>query len=93
VTTRAETAEGKLPESQGRGFLAAAAARLTPEQLDIVQARAHFAPPRWRERFLRALADQLALTESPTNRDLLEICAAARRAIAVGIGPPVVEGW
>jgi hypothetical protein len=48
-------------------------------------------PPRWREKFLRAVADQLALIRSPTNKDILEICAAARRAIAVGIGVPSVE--
>lgn len=40
-----------------------------------------------------AVANQLALTRSPTNRDILEICAAARRAIAVGIGVPTVENW
>jgi len=63
-------------------------AALTPEQLGIVQARARFVPPRWRERFLRAVADQLALVQSPTNKVVLEACAAARRAITVGIGPP-----
>jgi hypothetical protein len=66
---------------------------LTPEQATIVQARARVVPPRWRERFLRAVADQLALVRSPTNKDVLEICAAARRAIAVGIGVPTVESW
>jgi hypothetical protein len=72
---------------------ATAVSSLTPEQLELVQARARVVPLRWRERFLRTVADQLASTESPTNRDILEICAAARRAIAVGIGPPSVEGW
>jgi hypothetical protein len=37
---------------------------------------------------LRAVADQLALTPAPTNKVVLEACAAARRAIAVGIGVP-----
>ena len=57
MTMRAETKnEGQLPENQDSGFLAAAA-RLTPEQLDVVQARARAVPPRWRDRFLRALGD------------------------------------
>jgi hypothetical protein len=50
--------------------------------------RAHFVPPRWREKFLRAVGDQLALVRSPTNKAVLEACAMARRNIAVGIGPP-----
>jgi hypothetical protein len=72
------------------GAAGAATGALTPEQLDIVQARARFVPPRWRERFLRAVGDQLVLVQSPTNRDILEICAAARRTIVVGIGVPTV---
>jgi hypothetical protein len=93
MTTRAETkTEARLLNSHDPGYLAVAAA-LTPEQLDIVQARVHFVPPRWRDKFLRAVADQLALTRSPTNKAVLEACAAARRGIAVGIGPPSVESW
>jgi len=94
MTMRADTeAEGRLPESQDRGFLAVAAV-LTPEQVEVVQARARAVPPRWRGKFMRAAADQLlALARAPTNKDVLEICAKARRIIAVGIGPPVVEGW
>jgi hypothetical protein len=42
-------------------------------------------PPRWREKFMRAVGDQLALVQSPTNKAVLEVCAAARRAITVGI--------
>jgi hypothetical protein len=75
-------------ETESVGAPTAALAALTPEQVDIVQTRAHFVPPRWRERFLRAVGDQLALVQSPTNRDILEICGEARRSIAVGIGPP-----
>jgi hypothetical protein len=75
------------------GAVSAAVGALTPEQLDIVQTRVHFVPPRWRDKFLRAVGDQLALVRSPTNKDVLEICAAARRAIAVGIGVPTVESW
>jgi len=82
---RAETS------SESSAAASAAMGALTPEQLDIVQARAHFVPPRWRERFLRAVGDQLALVRSPTNKDVLAICAAARRAITVGIGVPSVE--
>jgi len=66
---------------------------LTPEQVEVVQARARAVPPRWRERFLRAVDDQLALVRSPTNKDVSEICAAARRTIAVGIGVPSVEDY
>jgi hypothetical protein len=79
--------DGRLPESQDRSFLAAAAA-LTPEQLDVVQTMARAVPPRWRDKFLRAVGAQLALTPAPTNRAVLEACAVARRAITVGIGPP-----
>ena len=75
-------------ETEIGGAAAAGMGALTPEQVDIVQARAHFVPPRWREKFLRAVGDQLALVRSPTNKDVLEACAAARRAITVGIGPP-----
>jgi hypothetical protein len=87
MTTRAET---KIESS---GAVTAAVGALTPEQLDIVQARVHFVPPRWREKFLRAVDDQLALVRSPTNKTVLEACAAARRAITVGIGVPSVESW
>ena len=73
------------------GAATAAVGALTPEQLTIVQTRARAVPPRWREKFLRAVADQLALAPAPTNKAVLEVCAAARRAITVGIGPPTVE--
>jgi len=75
------------------GAVSAAVGALTPEQLDIVQTRVHFVPPRWRDKFLRAVGDQLALVQSPTNKDVLTACAAARRAITVGIGVPTVESW
>jgi hypothetical protein len=39
---------------------------------------------------LRAVADKLALAPAPTNKVVLEACAAARRSIAVGIGVPSV---
>src|SRR5262249_1528757 len=71
----------------------AAVGALTLEQLELVQARARNVSPRWREKFMRAVGDQLASTKSPTNRDILEICAAARRAITVGIGVPDVGEW
>ena len=48
-----------------------AASALTPEQVDVVQTRARVVPPRWREKFLRAVADQLALIRSPTNKNIL----------------------
>ena len=78
-------------ETESGGAVTAAVGALTPEQLDIVQTRVHFVPPRWRERFLRAVDDQLALTKSPTNREVLDACGVARRALAVGIGVPSLE--
>jgi hypothetical protein len=87
MTTRAET------KIESGGAVTAAAGALTPEQLAIVQDRARAVPPRWQQKFLAAVADQLALTRSPTNKDVLAICAAARRAITVGIGVPSVESW
>jgi hypothetical protein len=75
------------------GAVSAAVSALTPEQFDIVQTRIHFVPPRWREKFLRAVGDQLALVQSPTNKDVLSACAVARRAICVGIGAPSVENY
>ena len=75
------------------GAAGAATGALTPEQLDIVQTRASAVPPRWREKFFTAVGAQLALTKSPTNREVLDACAVARRVLAVGIGVPTVEDW
>ena len=75
------------------GAASAAASALTPEQTLIIQTRARTVPPRWRHKFFSAVADRLALVRSPTNKDISEICAAARRALCVGIGPPSVEEW
>ena len=75
------------------GAANAAVAALTPEQTLIIQTRARTVPPRWRHKFFSAVADRLALVRSPTNKDISEICAAARRALCVGIGPPSVEDW
>ena len=87
MTTRAET------KIESGGAVTAAAGALTPEQLAIVQDRARAVPPRWQQKFLAAVADQLAMVRSPTNKDVLTACAAARRAITVGIGVPSVESW
>jgi hypothetical protein len=87
MTTRAEI------KTESDGAAGAAVPALTPEQALIIQTRASIVPPRWRDKFLRAVADQLALTRSPTNKDVLAICGAARRAITVGIGPPSVEDY
>jgi hypothetical protein len=78
---------------EGGSAASAVASALTPEQLDIVQTRASAVPPRWREKFFTAVGDQLALTKSPTNREVLDACAVARRVLAVGIGVPTVEDW
>jgi len=80
-------------KTEGASAASAVASALTPEQVEVVQAGASAVPQRWRDRFLRAVAGQLSLAQSSTNRDVLEICVAARRAIAVGIGPPSVEEW
>jgi hypothetical protein len=80
-------------KTESGGAVSAAVGALTPEQIDIVQTRVHFVPPRWRDKFLRAVGDRLALTKLPTNREVLDACAAARRAIAVGISVPSVESW
>jgi hypothetical protein len=82
---------------EGGGAVSAAVGALTPEQLAIVQVRINAVPPRWRDKFLRGVADQLALTrlptKLPTNREVLDACGVARRALAVGIGVPSVESW
>ena len=78
-------------KTEGGGAASVVASALTPEQFAIVRTRASAVPPRWRDKFFAAVVNQLASTESPTNRDVLEICAAARRAICVGIGVPSVE--
>ena len=75
------------------GAANAAVAALTPEQTLIIQTRARTVPPRWRHKFFSAVADRLALVRSPTNKDISEICGAARRAITVGIGVPSVEDY
>jgi hypothetical protein len=80
-------------ETESSGAATAAVGALTPEQFDIVQTRARTVPPRWRHKFLAAVGDQLAMVRSPTNKDVLTACAAARRAITVGIGVPSVESW
>jgi hypothetical protein len=80
-------------KTESDGAASAIASALTPEQLVIVQTRASVVPPRWRDKFLRAVADKLVLAPAPTNKIVLEACAAARRAIAVGIGVPTVESW
>ena len=76
---------------ESSGAVTAAVGALTPEQLAIVQDRARAVPPRWQQKFLAAVADQLAMVQLPSNKTVLEACAAARRAITVGIGVPSVE--
>jgi hypothetical protein len=59
---------------------------LTAEQSALVQRGTAAFPPRWRARFLSAVAE--TLNPNPTNRDGLTAVSAAPRALAVGIGPP-----
>ena len=51
MTARADTESGAA---------SAVASALTPEQLDIVETRARAVPPRWQQKFLAAVGDQLA---------------------------------
>src|SRR6201982_315872 len=59
---------------------------LTAEQSALVQRGTAAFPPRWRARFLSAVAE--TLNPNPTNRDGLTAVSAAPRALAVGIGTP-----
>jgi hypothetical protein len=64
---------------------------LTAEQSALIRAGASAVPPRWRQRFLSAVADLLTLHPSPSNRDVVSAVSAARRALALGISPPSLE--
>jgi len=47
--------------------------------------------PRWRQRFLAAVADLLTLRPNPTNRDVATAVSTARRTLALGISPPSLD--
>jgi len=85
MTTRAAT------KTESSGAAGAAASALTPEQTLIIQTRARTVPPRWRGKFLATVGDQLALTKSPTNKNILACprrlawTPAPTRAILKGI--------
>jgi len=64
---------------------------LSSEQTALIQAGASAVPPRWRQRFLAAVADLLTLRPNPTNRDVATAVSAARRTLALGISPPSLD--
>jgi hypothetical protein len=64
---------------------------LTNEQLAAVHAAADAVPPNWSGSFFAAVSDLLTLTPDPSNRQVLEAVSAARRAMALGTGPPTQE--
>jgi hypothetical protein len=64
---------------------------LSEEQRSLVVAAAGTVPMHWRSRFLAAVADLLTMNPRPTNRQVIDACAAARRAIGLGVGPPSID--
>jgi hypothetical protein len=64
---------------------------LTAEQSALIRAGASAVPPRWRQRFLAAVADLLTLRPNPTNRDVATAVSAARRTLALGVSPPSLD--
>ena len=60
---------------------------LSREQLEILHGVVAQVPRDWQSRFLSAVADALTLVPNPTNRELIEIVSATRRAMAIGSGP------
>jgi hypothetical protein len=64
---------------------------LSAEQRDLVVAAANCVPMAWRGRFRAAVVDLLTMNPSPSNRDVVNACAAARRAIGLGIGPAALS--
>jgi hypothetical protein len=78
----------KLPHIVGFFSMALA---LTHEQTELVHRGAAAVPPRWRERYIGAVADILTLCPNPTNEQVLQAVAAARRAMALGTGPARVD--
>jgi len=69
----------------------ALAVALSEQQTALIQAGAAAVPPRWRQRFLAAVADLLTLRPNPTNRDVATAVSAARRALALGVSPPSLD--
>jgi hypothetical protein len=64
---------------------------LSNEQQSLVVAAAGTVPPRWRQGFLATVQDLLLGNSRPTNRQVINACAAARRAIGLGVGPPSID--
>jgi hypothetical protein len=78
-----------FPEQTGLPMLPAFA--LSDEQRTLVVAAAHAVPMRWRARFMAAVAHLLTMNPAPTNKDVISSCAAAKRAISVGISTPSLD--
>jgi hypothetical protein len=64
---------------------------LSDEQRNLVLASATTVPPHWRGRFLAAVQDLLTMHPHPSNREVVAACAAAHRAIGLGVGPPSID--
>jgi hypothetical protein len=63
---------------------------LSEEQRGLIIASAQGVPLPWRQRFMAAVADLLTMNPRPTNRAVINACAAARRAITLGVGFPAI---
>jgi hypothetical protein len=63
---------------------------LTEEQLALVRAAANAVPPRWRERYLVAVADLLTGQLRITNHELAALLGNTRRTMVLGVVAPVV---
>ena len=63
---------------------------LTEEQLALVRAAANAVPPRWRTRYLGAIADLLTGRPNISNAELLALLGNTRRTMVLGVGAPVV---
>jgi hypothetical protein len=64
---------------------------LSDEQRTLVVTAAHTVPLHWRGRFLAAVQDLLTMHPHPSNGEVVAACAAARRAIGLGVGPPSID--
>ena len=60
---------------------------LTDEQAAIIRRAAEAVSPSWRARFLTNVADRLMFAPQLSNADVVTVCGAVRRAMALGVGP------
>jgi hypothetical protein len=64
---------------------------LSDEQRTRIISSADTLPMRWRSRFLSSVQDLLLPNPAPTDADVIRACAAAKRAIVVGISTPSID--